>query len=305
MKRHHPDSSETLMTAAPISSFSSLLEIAFGMNAVSGVIQERVKDDYALFKKHLSSAASEYCDESGGHSSFARDSLNIVSRSFTKRLGKISKACSAIVITFCIAALLLLLTSSLYPSYSIGNIAIIIIVSSLITGPILVLAVSIVLSKASAISAQYQIKRICLDLESNGCHPSGVISMQRIGENIGISMPSDNNGVLHHLAAWLAGERSIKLNMSEIEPELATLLQAEGKDFTEKNAYEEISKSMGFLLMLYEKEKRSPGSTLSISRNGEVKIIPIREILDGVFQDKDPAEIFSFAKSESKDNIIT
>ncbi|MCP9847898.1 hypothetical protein KBY86_13530 [Synechococcus sp. Lug-A] len=93
--------------------------------------------------------------------------------------------------------------------------------------------------------------------------------------------------------------------MSEIEPELATLLQAEGKDFTEKNAYEEISKSMGFLLMLYEKEKRSPGSTLSISRNGEVKIIPIREILDGVFQGKDPAEIFSFAKSESKDNIIT
>jgi len=246
------------MSAQPISNFSSLLEIAFGMNAVSGVIQVRVKDDYALLKKHLSSAASEYCDESEGESSSARDLLSKVSRRFNKRLGGASKACSALVIVFCIISLFLLLLSSLDPSYSIGNMATVTIVSLLIAGPILILAIFIVLSKANAINAINQVQLICFELESSGLHPSGLISVKRLGEKVGIRMPSHDKGVLDRLAAWLAGERQIKVNMSEITPAAAELLKAEGKEFTEENVYEGLSKSMGFLFMLYKRENAHP-----------------------------------------------
>ncbi|MCP9836391.1 hypothetical protein KBY84_02640 [Cyanobium sp. N.Huapi 1H5] len=290
------------MTASPISNFSSLLEIAFGMNAVSGVIQVRVKDDYALLRQHLSSAASEYCDESEGESTSVRDLLTKVSRRFSKRLEGASQACSALVIAFCIISLFLLLLSSLNPSCSIGNMATATIVSLLITGPILILAIFIVLSKANAINAINQVQRICFELESSCLHPSGVISMKRIGERVGISMPSHDKGVLDRLAAWLAGVRTIKVNMSEIEPEVANLLKTEGKEFTEENAYEGVSKAMGFLFLLYEKEKRSPGSMLRFSGNGKDIDIPISKIIDGIAHGKDPAEILSLDNPESDES---
>jgi hypothetical protein len=206
------------------------------------------------------------------------------------------------VITFCIISLILLLLSSLNPAYSIGNIVTATVVSLLIIGPISILTIFIVLSKVNAIKAINQIQRICFDLESSGLHPSGVISMKRIGESVGVSMPSHGNGVLDRLAAWLAGVRSFKLNMSEIEPEMTSLLKSKGKEFTEENVCEELSKSTGFLLMLYEKEQRSPGSMLRLSRNGENIDIPIRDIIDGIAHGKNPAEILSFDNSESDES---
>lgn len=253
----------------PLANFSSLLEIAFGLSALSGFVQSKLVHRLEEYDAEIAELRTSYKEEKDDE---IYNAIEDVRNRLSKGLHLTSDVIQVAILTLACTAITLLFVSAILPDFGYTDWLSILIVGAMIGVPILATAVFSLVLDVRHTRAIDALRSLMFDLEKKGLHIDGSISLSRFGKLFGIQIGSRGGGFVNWLVRKLAGYKTITIDFEE--PDIERLNKM--RRMTGQNTEEIIASSIGLVSSLIDNRD---GFMIIKREDGWIKKVPVEKFL--------------------------